>query len=100
MKGMSLSIETVVIFIIAVVILGILSYFLLSGSESFDIVKLRGETATICGTYAQTDPTCADAEKVKAFQILGTNCEKLGFPSCTGGLSTECIKLCCAVTCP
>ena len=100
MKGMSLSIETVVIFIIAVVILGILSYFLLSGSEDFDIVKLRGETATICGTYAQIDPTCIDAKKVQAFPLLGPNCKKLGFPSCTGVLSKECIKQCCAVTCP
>lgn len=106
MKGISLAIETVVILIIAVVILGILSYMLISGTlPGVNNLKLQQNIQQYCGLYVQLDPTCANTKnQITTFgdsaATLAGFCKTIGYSSCTGTpLTITCVKQCCAAMC-
>ncbi|MFH1421079.1 MAG: hypothetical protein ABIG30_03925 [Candidatus Aenigmatarchaeota archaeon] len=118
MKALSLSIETVIVLIIAVIILGILTYFIMNMAKpGLDKMKWQQDASLACGRYIKFDETCTDVpspsdctaneqnalklDACAAINILKDVCNKLEYSSCTGGTpSVNCIKQCCSVVCP
>ena len=100
MKGLSLAIETVVILIVAVVILGILTYFLITNSAGLDVINKQRVAAELCGRYVQLGDLECRGTKLRNFpqrDELGTTCKELEYPGCIGGLNSQCLKACCNI---
>ncbi len=105
MKGISLAIETVVILIIAIVILGILTYFLIGQSlPGLDKIKMQQDAAALCASYVQIDTDCSgtstEINKFSDKTAFAKLCKDLGHASCSGILNEACLKQCCSTLCP
>ena len=97
MKGISLSIQTVVIFILAAAVVGIVLIFLVSGtSETMDVVTAKGEQARLCNAYAVSH-NCEG----EATQELKHVCAVLKdeYPACASDQGLACIHECCELFC-
>lgn len=100
MKGMSLSIETIIILILAVIVLAALLIFaspVFTDAQSGTTNEIK--RARLCDAYVQDDPKCDGGRDVDA-QItidLKEVCENLG--KCQGLSGFDCAKDCCLV-CP
>ena len=100
MKGLSLAIETVVILIVAVVILGILTYFLITNSAGLDVINKQRVAAELCGRYVQLGDLECKGTKINSFSQkdeLATTCKELEYPGCAGDLNGACLKACCNI---
>ena len=102
MKGISLALESIIILIIAVSVLGILMIIFRGGSTDFeDEIKWRGIQNRVCSSYA----SFAGAEKCedKKFGEFGEKFAKDSdelFNACIGlgecyNKDFDCIKKCC-----
>ena len=103
MKGISLSIETIVILILAVIILAALLIFIspiFTETQSGTTNELK--RARLCDAYVQEDPKCNGVGSVDS-QIttdLKNVCENLGKCDSLSGVSgADCARDCCIV-CP
>lgn len=117
MKGISLSLETIVLLILMTVVLGALILFFLGtftpAQKKFDLIKQK---ESLCLQYIAKDSKC-NPEAVKRdnevrytsdlkpiLQNLFTNvCNKpSGDPVCSGGTDMptgSCLQSCCAIQC-
>lgn len=116
MKGSSLSIETIVIMILAVIVLGaILLFFFSTVNPSVENIKAQQTITTVCGEIASYDCDYGDflfgrgpdpdinrasAQLEKAGR-LNHACKVLDTPRCsgTGDPGDECIRVCCQTFC-
>ena len=97
MKGISLSIQTVVIFILAAAVVGIILVFLVSGtSETMDVVTAKGEQARLCNAYAVSHNCEGEAtpELQRVCAVL-----KDEYPACASSQDLACIHECCELFC-
>ena len=100
MKGVSLSIETIVILILAVIVLGALLIFV---SPVFNEGQSRTSNelkrTRLCDAYVQDDPKCDGDQDVDAqiMQDLEETCRNLG--KCESLSGKDCARDCCIV-CP
>lgn len=109
MKGIGLPIETIIILVLAVLVLGVLLWFFAtSSSPAIDLVKLKQEQATWCASYQQSNNRCDDAGDSSVDQDIKDHlvdvCSKLnakegGYSHCSGTFSNECAKECCRMYC-
>lgn len=108
MKGISLAVESIVIFIIAAAVLAILLYFFMTtANPSINIIQLKGEQTKWCNSYTTNDPNCDESGFVDVTiqDELANVCERLntvegGFDQCTGVFNIDCVKQCCKSFCP
>ena len=99
-KGVSLSIETIVILILAVIVLAALLIFVSPVfNESQSTIGNELKRTRLCDAYVQDDPKCNGAGGVDAQIIndLKETCGNLG--KCSGLNGADCAKDCCIV-CP
>lgn len=119
-KGISLSIETIIVIILAVTVMSTLMMFFNNNWTDFtlktDYEKYRRELCYSlvaankynCDNIGSTVSSWSsgyknfqypEAGKTPA-EVLGTACQKLGTnPACGGSLNDACIKQCCATFC-
>jgi hypothetical protein len=111
MKGIAIAMETIVYIILAVLVLGILIYFLTS--QAGPVQNLADNTqkaSAYCSLYIQLDSKCTSTT-ITSNQVIGTYagnqvttgklievCGKLGTLDC-GSNDLKCIQRCCTV-CP
>lgn len=99
MKGISLSIETVIHLILAALALTVLLYFFTStAGDAEDRVKLEKERTGLCEQYVQLDPACDEISVLNNFgkrSRLGEVCENLNIVGCSQTPDLTCIKRCC-----
>jgi hypothetical protein len=115
MKGIGLPIETIVILVLAVLVLGVLLWFFTtSSSPAIQLVKLKQDQATWCASYQQSNPKCDEEGDSGVDEDIKDNlvdiCSKLnakegGYGSCTVGLDPDasnansCFTQCCRMYC-
>ena len=106
MKGVSLSIETIVILILAVIVLAaMLIFFSGTTNPATDTLRATRIQTESCGAYVRKDPDCTDIgindvpPDVK--QHIADACKTLeGYPECdTGSQDINCIRSCCKTFC-
>ena len=112
MKGISLAIQTVIIFILAAAVVAIVLYFFISGTgESISLVNARSEQATGCTSYSNRYDNCnRGGDNFGAdFDNLAIACASLSteYPACafittasTVAQKETCFLDCCKDFCP
>ena len=104
MKGISLSIETIVVIVLAVIVLtALLAFFLGIWNPNANEAQLQADKTRLCGRYSSLYPDCdnigTDSEDLR--RNISSVCSRLGFSSCFGGspASISCIEQCCYIYC-
>ena len=104
MKGISLSIETVIVMIIAAVVLAVLVlYFKGTVFQGKSQIDAEGERAKACADYMKLDKNCdgkaddsassglLDPARKRIVEI----CNQLNYPECKPNDNSGCIHKCC-----
>jgi hypothetical protein len=109
MKGVTLPIETIVVLVLAVIVLGVLLWFFATSSTpGIQLTKLKQEQSIWCSSYQQNNHDCDEnddddvGDDIK--NKLADICYKLnqaegGYSSCGGTFSNACAKECCSMFC-
>ncbi|MBI4018706.1 MAG: hypothetical protein HY364_00445 [Candidatus Aenigmarchaeota archaeon] len=129
MKGSALPVETIVIVILSIIVLGaVLMFFFGSFTPATEELKARQTIVSVCGEYiARTQceqsrhldftsvslPPGADSEDItkasetqaqlsEKAQNLKAACQRTGIVECSGSgsLDFSCARICCAAFCP
>ena len=104
MKGISLSVNTIIIIVLAVIVLLALA-LLFSGAftPGQNEIMLKSQQATLCSHYLNFVPECdittgVDDNTLKEIARVG---DALGYGSCTAGqkASVSCVQECCRTYC-
>ena len=95
-KGISLSIETTIVIILAIIVLVVLLGFLFNVVPPAQIQLQAQATVTrLCGNYIREHPKCNVAD---VDQELADACKILGHKACSS-LGEACITACCRDFC-
>ncbi len=104
-KGMSLTIETMIVIILAVLVLAVLVFFFMNffgGGESE--VARQVKQKDNCLAYARTNPKCSNTLNSRVSSTVKTAledvCKKMSFPECENPpLNIPCVRQCCKEYC-
>ncbi|HIG96901.1 MAG TPA: hypothetical protein HA230_00970 [Candidatus Aenigmarchaeota archaeon] len=113
MKGISMTIETIIYLILAILVLSVLLLFFLSqAGPPQDQFALEAKRNSACGAYTVRDFRCAGKSGSPITNPgdpipinIQAACHELtrrfngGYDKCESGPSLECIQQCC-MTCP
>ncbi len=103
MRGVSLTIETIIIIILAISVLSVmLLFFRQTLGDASPYVKAINDRTKFCGNYHTQSNFCQDHDKVKNDILKGIQqaCVDINIKECTGSregtpASEECVKSCC-----
>ncbi|MBI2971235.1 MAG: hypothetical protein HYY37_02330 [Candidatus Aenigmarchaeota archaeon] len=107
-KGVALSVETIVLVVLALIVLASLAFVFTGNANPFgDTVRLTREKVTACSAYTQHEPGCTERSDLNDIRLRIANaCGGLkqregGYPGCTTGqaASQQCIWQCCGDQC-
>jgi hypothetical protein len=105
MKGISLSIETIIVIILAVSVMTALLMFFNSQWNPFvGQIDYRNVQREQCYTLVSSNgfkcsASGVDSKVMDKVKDLGKACQYLKYASCSGSLSDECLKQCCSMFC-
>ena len=105
LKGIALAIDTTIIIILAVLVLAVLLFMLLSTSGPFS-KNVQAELARTqnCNAYRSFDADCSlssseyntfKSQNEKLLEDLGEACTELKISGCSKPASGQCIRACC-----
>lgn len=104
-KGMSFTIETTIVIILAVLVLAVLVFFFMNYFGSSDNeVALENKKRDNCVSYARTNPKCSNTLSSRVSSSVETAledvCKKMDFSECSNPpLGIPCVRQCCKEYC-
>jgi len=105
-KGVSLSLETIVVLILAVLVLTVLLFFFSSQFYPAQTkIEQLNKQRDLCWQYVNNDPKCEGKgtgntkEPVTTIVGLREVCKELGYKKCETSYSLVCVQECCAIFC-
>lgn len=94
-KGVSLTLETIVVLTLSVLVLGVLLYFFSSNfyPAQTKIDDLNSQR-DLCIKHMNNDPECKKPGGTELVKL----CQKLGYEKCK--TASDCVPSCCSLFCP